>query len=261
MSRARSLALVFVAVAATGWPSSGAWAGPPGHTGRWSGRVSHPPLVVPPVVPGSSAMVPPPVVSGPRIFFGFGIGNFGALDYSGYGTGLYSPSGYGLGFSPFGYSGLPYGGVGYGALGYGFGYPSQALGVTIPKYRTVPPAAQSRPPSEPQSRPPIEPQYWENTELLKKYAPQPLPLPLPTPGSDTRDAKPATITVLAREGSQVTFNDQPGQSNGEQHTFTTAAIAPGTEQQVHIQVDHPRGATTMTLKIRAGDKITVDLRP
>ena len=41
-----------------------------------------------------------------------------------YGSGLYGPLGYGLGYSPFGYSGLPYGGVGYGALGYGYGYPS-----------------------------------------------------------------------------------------------------------------------------------------
>ncbi|MDW8196641.1 MAG: hypothetical protein RMJ56_03430 [Gemmataceae bacterium] len=245
MFRRHALTGIVVVLAVTEGTIPCAWAGPPGHTGRSGGRVYPAPLVV----------AQPVAIPGPRVFFGFGIGQFGAFDYSGYGTGLYSPSGYGLGFSPFGYSGLPYGGVGYGALGYGFGYPSQAIGVTIPKYRTVPPAAQPR---GPQLRPPVEPQYWENTERLQQYAPS--PLPLPAPKADSNDAQPATITIIARDGSTVTFNKQPGQQDGRQHTFTTAPIAAGTQIPVEIHIDHPQGASTLTLTVRPGDKISVDFR-
>ena len=185
---------------------------------------------------------PAPYYSGSRggVSIGIGIGG-------GYGSGLYGPLGYGLGYSPFGYSGLPYGGVGYGALGYGYGYPSTRAGsvpvIGIPVVPSTTPRPYLYIPAQPSVAPGAEP--------------TPLPLPLPDNGGK---AEPATITVVTSEGATVVFDDLASEQTGTRHSFTTKPIAPGVETRVLVKVNGSGGPSSVSIRVRSGERATVDMR-
>jgi uncharacterized protein (TIGR03000 family) len=179
-----------------------------------------------------------PYYSGYRggVSIGIGIGG-------GYGSGLYGPLGYGLGYSPFGYSGLPYGGVGYGALGYGYGYPPTRVVVGVPIGSIATP--------RPYQSIPVQPMVAPGAD--------PIPLPLPAPDNSGR-AEPATITVVTSEGATVTFDDLASEQTGTRHSFTTKPIASGAEARVNVTVNGPNGPSSVSIRVRSGEKATVDMR-
>jgi uncharacterized protein (TIGR03000 family) len=172
-------------------------------------------------------------------------GSYGSRVGIGYGSGLYGPLGYGLGYSPFGYSGLNYGGLGYGALGYGYGYPgrysSGYLGVPVV------PGTYSTP-------------YYQTVPSQPLVNPDPNPQPLPLPSNNTAEAKPGTITVITNDGATVTFDGIDTKEAGTRHSFTTKPIPPGAEIRVQVKVDGPGGPSTISIGMRSGEKATVDMR-
>jgi uncharacterized protein (TIGR03000 family) len=199
--------------------------------------------------PGSFYNYGVPSYSSPRVVIRVGIG-------AGYGSGLYGPLSYGLGYSPFGYSGLTAGGVGYGPLGYGYPRPVPGAMIVPPSY-AVPSYLSPDPipyrvipaPAEPQVQPP---------QSDPKSDPEPLPLPIPPSKND--EAAPATVVVVANEGVKVTFEGIANTDVGTHHSFITRPIAPGREVRVMVKVDGPGGASTFGVRVRAGEKAVVDLR-
>jgi uncharacterized protein (TIGR03000 family) len=175
---------------------------------------------------------------------------------TGYGTGLYGPLGYGLGYSPFGYSGLPYGGVGYGALGYGYGYPGSVYGPYSGSYLNRP--AIPRIESSPYRSVPARPLSYPSVAPTTPVMPAPL-LPEGIAPAPAANAATATLTVKVPAGAAVTFDGTASPDSGATRVYTTPPINPGAETRVRVTVTIAGKTSTITIRLRAGEKVTIDM--
>jgi uncharacterized protein (TIGR03000 family) len=201
--------------------------------------------------------LPPPLSNPQGLHFTPGTAN---------GSGLYGPLGYGLGYSPFGYSGLPYGGVGYGALGYGYGYPGSTYGPYSGSYLRVPAVPRIDPGHAPPR--PLPPLWYPSFEPVMPDTPL-MPPPVPPPGVEPNAPEPApaanagapsaTLTVRVPEGASVAFNGTASDQTGTTRVYTTPPIGPGAEMRVSVKVTGVRNPSTVTLRLRAGEKVTLEL--
>jgi uncharacterized protein (TIGR03000 family) len=202
---------------------------------------------------------PPPVISPPPRFL--------PLQGLNPNQGIMIGNGLGLGSGTFGYSRIPSGGTGYGT--YSNGYPSSFYGPYNGSYLNIPrvPPIYSPPsipphllypsgvvpvsPELPFMPPPIPP----GGEAPNKPAPAPKATPAP-------NASSATITVIVNEGATVSFDGVASEQTGPKRVYTTLAIASSVETRVVVKVSGPGGAgeSSITIRVRAGEKATVDMR-
>ncbi|MCI0704178.1 MAG: TIGR03000 domain-containing protein [Planctomycetia bacterium] len=189
-------------------------------------------------------------------------------------------NGLGLGSGTFGYSRIPYGGTGYGT--FSNGYPSSFYGPYNGSYlnRPVVPQIHSPPaptvplrviypsgivpvepvPELPVMPPPVPP--WGEAPIKPAPAPvepiKPAPAPMTPPASN---ASSATITVIVNEGATVSFDGVASEQTGTKRIYTTPPIASGVEKRVLVRVSGRggAGASSITIRVRAGEKATVDM--
>jgi uncharacterized protein (TIGR03000 family) len=204
---------------------------------------------------------------------GYGYGGLYPYSYGGLGYG-------GLGYGGYGYSGLGYGGLGgySGGLGYGgagYNFPAVGGGIAAPytngstglPYLYLEPRPMVPPGADQPQRPMVPPGG--------DPAPQPLPLP-PNGGNGgngngngnvningkngaAAQGEPATIVVFTSEGATVSFEGLASEQTGTRHSFTTKPLAPGAEARVTVQVGGS-SSSSVTLRVRAGEKATIDMR-
>jgi uncharacterized protein (TIGR03000 family) len=148
-------------------------------------------------------------------------------------------------YRPYGYPYLAYGlgypffgGLGYGALGYsplfgGYGYGGGATAAVT-------------------GYPILSPDF---------YSPEPAPDAVPevTP-SVSGLSRPANVTVIVPEGSEVWFEGNMNSETGTRREYTSPALEPGYTYVLNVKLT-PRGGTTRTVKlyVKAGDNLTFDL--
>jgi uncharacterized protein (TIGR03000 family) len=172
----------------------------------------------------------PPLVTSGGVRGGFGAPGYrGGLNNSGFRN--YS-SFYGMGVPYYGGLGYPYGypfggmtlGFGVGGLGYGYGMGS-AYG-----YNPGPP--------------PI-------------LAPQTIPV---APVDTFLSPAAAVVDVAVPAGAKVWFNDKEAEVKDGAVTFTSEVLKPGQGPTLHLKARWDDRDRDMYLTLRAGDKMTVDLR-
>jgi uncharacterized protein (TIGR03000 family) len=198
---------------------------------------------------------------------GYGYGGLYPYSYGGYG-------GYGLGYGGLGGYGGGLGG--YGGTGYNF--PATGGGIAAPytnpstglPYLYLEPRPMVPPGADQPQRPMVPPGG--------DPAPQPLPVP-PNGGNGgnggngngngnvningkngaAAQGEPATIVVFTSEGATVSFEGLASEQTGTRHSFTTKPLAPGAEARVTVQVGGS-SSSSVTLRVRAGEKATIDMR-
>lgn len=177
-------------------------------------------------------------------------GGFGGnLDAPGY-RGSLNNNGYRGGYSTFnsfgaplvGYPyGYPYGGVtlGFGTGGYSYPAGPGAFPLTYGMGRAY---GYSTMPSAP----------------LRGVLPSPTPIPAVT--SPTADPAAAVVNLTVPDGAKVWFNDKETDAPGGKVTFTSLVLKPGVGATLNIKARWNDSTREMNLPLRAGDKMSVDLR-
>ena len=160
----------------------------------------------------------------------------------GYGSpflGGYGLGGYGLGYGGFGYGGLGYGGLGYGRLGsggYGYSVPYSSGGYYAP----------------------VNGWYTDPVSPIDAGVIQASGTGSIAVTSEV--AAPAQVTVLVPDGAQVWFDGKEAAGSGGSRVFTSPTLQPGQSSTLAVKARWAAGNGEMQLPIRAGDKMTVDLR-
>ncbi|HEX4607052.1 MAG TPA: TIGR03000 domain-containing protein, partial [Urbifossiella sp.] len=134
-----------------------------------------------------------------------------------------------------------YGGLGYGYGGYGYG----GYGSSSPYYGG--------------SAYPLGGSYYPSATppLLGNYvAPQAGVASVPAAA-----AAAATVTVVVPDGAQVWFDGAEAKADGSNRVFTSPVLQPGQSSVLSVRVLADGSNRTMNLPLRAGDGITVNLRP
>lgn len=170
-------------------------------------------------------------------------GYHGGMGAPGYRGGLGAP-GYRGSYSTFGAMGVPY----YGGLGYPYGYPyggiTLGFGVGGLGYG-----------------------YGMGSAYpggFRYSSPAPLIIPrsavpvTPIPASSEPAAAVVTLTVPS--GAKVWFNDKEVDAPGGSAVFTSQVLKPGEASTLAVKARWNDRTREMNLTIRAGDKMSVDLR-
>ena len=190
-------------------------------------------------------------MSAPGYHGGVGAPGFRAgLDAPGY-RGNLNNYGYRGGYSTFSTFGVPYGGLGYpygypyggitlgygfGGLGYGYGMGSAYGSGTSFGYRDR---------MVPLSSPGI-------------LAPQTIPVEPTT--SSSKSAATAVVDVVVPEGAKVWFDDKEADVKNGKASYTSPVIEPGRGPTFHLKANWDGRDRDMYLTLRAGDKMSIDLR-
>jgi len=170
--------------------------------------------------------------------YGYGYGGYGYPFVGGYGLG-YGLGGYGLGNYGLGYSGLGgYGGYRYSSPYYygGYSYP-----YAVPTYDNnyfMPPTVNGNGV--------VQASGVENS--------------VPSLSADSGNAAPAVVTVMVPDGAQVWFDGKESTDTGNSRVFTSPMLQPGQPTMLTVKARWDGSNREMQLPIRAGDKMSVDLR-
>ena len=62
------------------------------------------------------------------------------------------------------------------------------------------------------------------------------------------------------ESCRQVFDDLASEQTGTRHSFTTKPIASGVQTRVLVKVNGPKGASSISIGVRSGEKATVDMR-
>jgi len=153
--------------------------------------------------------------------------------------------GFGLGYGLGGYGGYGspyYGGYAYPAYPYYAGYPDYGYAVPVAPaeggYYTLPadgnyaaPAAYTAPATKGNGS------YTANAE-----------------------AAPATVNLVVPAGAKVWFDGKEATDTEGKRVFTSQALEPGKTETLSVKVEMNGSRSEMRIPIRAGDKMTMDLR-
>ncbi len=89
--------------------------------------------------------------------------------------------------------------------------------------------------------------------------------PVASEGPPAGPAAPASIRVLVPSGAEVWFDDTPTTQVGPQRLFVTPPLGEGQTYPYEIRARWTSAGTavarTRTIRVAAGDRLTVDLRP
>lgn len=167
-------------------------------------------------------------------------GYHGSLNNYGYRGGYYG--GIGLGYPYAGGLGYGYGGYGYG-LGYPYGFGAFPLSYGMgraygysPGYYSAYPAVLGAP-------------------ALGAVMPS-----APSYSTGSSEPAPAVVNLTVPDGAKVWFDDKETAAPGGKVTFTSPVLKPGTGATLNVKARWNDSTREMNLPIRAGDKMSVDLR-
>jgi uncharacterized protein (TIGR03000 family) len=178
---------------------------------------------------------------------GIGIG-FGL----GYGYGGYGYGGYG---SPY------YGGYAYPAYPYYPSYPYYGYAVPVSPAVIADPAGgyYMLPADGTYTAPATNGSYTApatNGNGNGAYTAAPARLPAGT----ASEPAPATVNLVVPAGAKVWFDGKEASDTEGKHVFTSPAIEPGKSQTVSVKVEMNGGTSQMRIPLRAGEKMTLDMR-